>query len=57
MKLGFKNIISLTVGVLGVTYFGEKIVSTVKDITAKDEPQAVEVSAPVTEEAPAEQAE
>lgn len=57
MKLGFKNIISLTVGVLGVTYFGEKIVSTVKDITAKDEPQVVEVSAPVTEEAPAEQVE
>jgi len=58
MKLGIRNILRLTVGVLGATYFGGKIVETVKDITAKDEIQTVEVSAPVVaEEAPADQAE
>lgn len=47
MKIKFKDILSLTIGVFGSTYFITKTAETVKKVLAKDE--AVEVKPEVEE--------
>ena len=58
MKLGVKNILGVTIGALGTTYFAGKLVDSIKKIIEKpaEESTAIEETAAesVTEETTAE---
>lgn len=53
MRFTFGKLLSLTIGVLGTAYFGNKVYESVKDITAKEEvaaPEATETTEEKSEE-------
>ena len=51
MKLGLKNILSITIGVLGTTYFLDKTINAVIAILPKkDETPVIEDNSPETPE-------